>query len=196
MTPELARERLAGRIKVTPSGCHEFTGTRNPNGYGQLTIQRTVVRAHRVSWIANFGPIPDGLSVLHRCDNPPCINPTHLFLGTQSDNIKDAYAKGRAGLGLRPDEGRLSAETVAEIRALEGKRLRRLIAQDFDVSESTVSRIWAGRMYGRWAEGRLGTARRGRTPGTPQPAGFGERRRQAQQARAEYMALTTPDPAA
>jgi hypothetical protein len=64
-------------------------------GYGRLEIKGKIFAAHRISYELANGPIPDGLFVLHRCDNPPCVNPHHLFLGTQKDNIGDASAKGR-----------------------------------------------------------------------------------------------------
>lgn len=77
-------------------GCWLWTASTRKNGYGWfggLDISETF--AHRCSWIYTFGAIPDGLCVLHRCDNPPCVRPDHLFLGTQYDNIKDMISKGR-----------------------------------------------------------------------------------------------------
>jgi hypothetical protein len=79
-------------------GCWEWTGAK-PNGrYGTLHLGGPVRRtglAHRISWMIHFGPIPDGLCVLHRCDNPGCVRPDHLFLGTKGDNNRDAVAKNR-----------------------------------------------------------------------------------------------------
>jgi hypothetical protein len=84
------------------SPCIEWQGYLDKNGYG-ITSMGTVrdgtlkngVRAHRKSWIEAYGPIPEGLLVLHRCDNPSCVNPEHLFLGTQSDNMRDMWEKGK-----------------------------------------------------------------------------------------------------
>ncbi len=79
------------------SECWEWTAARNPDGYGLIGLDfRGSDRAHRVSWRLAYGPIPIGLHVLHRCDNPPCVNPDHLWLGTQADNIADMTRKGRA----------------------------------------------------------------------------------------------------
>jgi hypothetical protein len=85
------RTSFLDRVEVTPSGCWEWTRARSHDGYGVYKK----LRAHRVAYELAFGPIPDGLSVLHHCDNPPCVNPARLFLGTQSDNMRDCYRKGR-----------------------------------------------------------------------------------------------------
>lgn len=77
-------------------GCWEWQGSRLPHGYGHLTIPgRGVPYAHRISWELTHGEIPDGLWVLHHCDNPPCVRPDHLFLGTAQDNVDDSIRKGR-----------------------------------------------------------------------------------------------------
>lgn len=77
------------------SGCWLWTGSCNRDGYGRLTHSHRTVDAHRLSWLAHRGPIPDGLWVLHACDVPSCVNPDHLWLGTNSDNQRDCTTKGR-----------------------------------------------------------------------------------------------------
>lgn len=84
--------------KLGADGCWEWIGARTAYGYGQAWVarpMRTSVMAHRAAWAMERGPIPPGLLVLHSCDNPPCVNPAHLFLGTQSDNMLDSVSKGR-----------------------------------------------------------------------------------------------------
>lgn len=75
------------------------SGTRVGGGYGRFTIGATVYSAHRLTWELANGPIPEGLKVLHHCDNPPCCRLEHLFLGTDGDNVRDKFAKGRGGIG-------------------------------------------------------------------------------------------------
>lgn len=77
--------------------CLVFTGSCNEHGYGRIYFAGGLMKAHRFAWITAFGPIPAGLHVLHHCDNPPCCNPEHLFLGTHQDNMADMDSKDRGG---------------------------------------------------------------------------------------------------
>ena len=99
------RERLYGRGRATASGCIEWTGNRTTGGYGSMRWNGPPVPTHRIAWQLEHGSIPDGMWVLHKCDNPPCFNPEHLFLGTHKDIcrtclIRAAYIKllGRAAV--------------------------------------------------------------------------------------------------
>jgi hypothetical protein len=87
---------MTPRTPTTADICWEWAGARNSDGYGKSYAGSGYRMAHRVAWESSFGPIPDGLFVLHRCDNPPCVRPDHLFLGTNTDNVRDSVAKGRA----------------------------------------------------------------------------------------------------
>jgi hypothetical protein len=92
-------------IKVDTGGiCWEWLGGKNPKGYGHLNREingrNLPIRAHRFSWMIHYGEIPEGMCVCHKCDNPGCVRPEHLFLGTISDNGKDAWRKGRLWINL------------------------------------------------------------------------------------------------
>ncbi len=126
--------------------CWLWTGTRTEDGYGRTGASEkssSPLYAHRVSWELANGPIPDGLFVLHRCDNPPCVRPDHLFLGTTKDNADDAQAKGRLGYQRHPD--RYTRLTADDVRAIRNARLAgepaKSIAARFGISESHVYNI-------------------------------------------------------
>jgi len=106
-------------------------------------------KAHRVAWMLTFGPIADGLNVLHSCDNPLCCNPSHLFLGTLADNTADMVAKGRHAHG-ECSYAKLTWEQVEEIRKryATGSESQRWIARDYGISRSMVGLIVRGE---RWA---------------------------------------------
>ena len=90
----MSPEAFWNKVNKT-DGCWLWTGHRTTNGYGRLHFDGRGIQAHRLAWEWTNGPIPEGLRVCHRCDVPNCVNPEHLFLGTQQDNIRDMYAKGR-----------------------------------------------------------------------------------------------------
>lgn len=79
------------------NGCDEWTGARNLGGYGQIRLAGRTVGAHRVVYEMFVGPIPEGMCVMHACDNPPCVRPNHLSIGSHADNLRDAAMKGRMG---------------------------------------------------------------------------------------------------
>lgn len=87
-------ETFWARVQRGP-GCWTWTGRRTAFGYGELQMAGRHVTAHRLAWELTYGSIPDGQSVLHSCDNPPCCRPTHLWLGSQADNLHDMFRKGR-----------------------------------------------------------------------------------------------------
>jgi hypothetical protein len=134
------------RFVVRQPGCWGWSGATR-NGYGALGRGghgKGLVYAHRLSWELANGPIPDGMCVLHRCDNPPCANPDHLWLGTKTDNNRDMVAKGRH-IGYR----RLTVDQVREIRR-SGERVR-VLADRFGVSISAIYQVRSGRNWGQVA---------------------------------------------
>lgn len=95
--------RIISRCKVNlETGCWEFQGARI-DGYGRIKIKGKTAGVHRVAWEAFNGPVPQGLFVCHHCDNPPCVNPDHLFVGTNRDNMVDMCEKGRNGMQGHPE---------------------------------------------------------------------------------------------
>ena len=139
--------------KRSPKGCWDWTASLRPDGYGQFSLG-TMVKANRASWLLSYGPIPQGLSVLHRCDNRRCVRPDHLFLGTQADNIRDMVAKGRRGrTGARGERNSgavlnwLDVETIRE--RISGGQGVTDVAADFGVSRQTIWLIKSGRSWRR-----------------------------------------------
>lgn len=127
--------------------CWEWTGSCNKHGYGRYAEEGSHVLAHRKSFELFVGPIPEGMQVLHRCDNPPCINPFHLFLGTHRDNMADMFAKGR-GRRLAGEENpnsKLKYRDVLEIRS--SILPRRELADRFGVSGQLIRLVQLGKVW-------------------------------------------------
>lgn len=131
---------------VTKGGadeCWEWRGFRDKDGYGKLRDGDTQRGAHIVSFEIHKGPVPEGLSVLHSCDNPPCVNPAHLRPGTHLDNMADRKRAGRCFTGERHHYAKFSTETVQMVRAARGTYKE--IGRRFGMSESQVGNIKRGR---------------------------------------------------
>lgn len=114
------KDRFMCFVCPTEVGCWYWSGYRNKDGYGKIQLTHASNDlAHRISWKLFKGSIPDGQYVLHRCDTPFCVNPDHLFLGTQRVNVQDMFQKGRANrpVGERNAKAKLTAAVVKLIRA-------------------------------------------------------------------------------
>jgi len=140
------------------SSCWIRTKGKANYGYGIInTPERKQFRVHRLVWLSVFGGIPEGLFVLHKCDNPPCCNPYHLFLGTQADNIRDMIEKGRRGktgykpgsqIGEKNYRSKLTEEDVREIRFYLGSGIsHESISIMFDVSRGLITQINTGKIW-------------------------------------------------
>lgn len=145
-------ERFWSKTRPAENGCIEWTGACHP--YGQFHLAPgTTIAAHRFAYALAKGPIPDypGSFVLHSCDNPPCVNPAHLRVGTHQDNMDDMFSRGRFRGG--PPTGpansscRLSEQQVMEIRRLRGIESQRALSQKFRVGTSTIVAIHLGQTW-------------------------------------------------
>lgn len=132
-------------VAATPTKrrCRLWRG--NSDAYGSFKIGGERFAAHRLSYVFFVGPIPDDLHVLHKCDVPGCVNPAHLFLGTEADNHADMKAKGRAAKGVRNGSARITESTVMAIFSAKGTHVE--IGRIFGVHKATVSHIKTGRQW-------------------------------------------------
>lgn len=147
-------ERYHNRIeKRNDSACWEWIGARDSDGYGHITIKidgkTKWIKAHRLSWEYAFGNIPDHTCVLHHCDNPSCVNPVHLFLGTQEDNMHDMKSKGRSSKRSRvgEDNGNSKLKEIQVLDISKDNRTLREISQQYGVTMATVSDIKRGKIW-------------------------------------------------
>ena len=127
---------------IRKKGCWDWSGYKY-KGYGNFRASYKAYRAHRASWIIHFGEIPEGLCVCHKCDNPPCTNPDHLFLGTKSENSLDMIEKGRsitAGkFGSKNHMSKLTDQQREDIIVLYDKgSTNKQLAKMFNVSYGTI----------------------------------------------------------
>jgi hypothetical protein len=129
--------------------CWLWKGTIYSSGYGVAKIGRTRMLAHRLSYELLRGPIDDGLFVCHTCDNPSCVNPSHLFLGTLQDNVDDMMVKERNVRGRNVNTCKLTEDDVLEIRKLAGNLSTKELANRFGVSDTTIWQI-ANRKSWKW----------------------------------------------
>jgi hypothetical protein len=141
----ISREELFWRhVKnAGPDDCWEWQAVKNEHGYGLYTSDRKTRRAQAVAYAMTYESFEDGLCVLHRCDNPPCCNPVHLFLGTRADNYQDMKQKGRVSATystqgrVRKSNWKLTNEQVKEIQR-QGKEGIHPLAVEFGVTIQAI----------------------------------------------------------
>lgn len=134
--------RFRSKVAEMPNGCHEWQAGKLGK-YGSFTVDGGAKVATRWLWEQVHGPIPEGIQVRHKCDNPPCVNIEHLELGTQLDNSRDMVERGRSLVGERTHTAKLTASEVAEIRQLvaRGDQTKTAIAKAYGTTRQNVTHI-------------------------------------------------------
>jgi hypothetical protein len=144
--PQPVAQRFWPKVNIAgPDDCWEWTGIKKKDGYGKIGVNGKYVTTHRVAWMLTHGNIPDGLQVLHKCDNPACVNVRHLYLGTPADNGRDKAIRKRAksARGSEHHAAKVTECQVREIRALysEGGMTNVEIAARYNVTSSMIGQI-------------------------------------------------------
>ena len=148
-------KRFFDKVKKS-NGCWEWKAQKNKDGYGRFKLDGKVVYSHRVSWEMYNGTIPESMAVLHHCNNPGCVNPDHLFLGTHADNVADRVAKGRSATGSENGRAKLDEEKVAAIREmLANGDTKTSVADKFGVDRKAIYDIGIGKT---WIDSSIGRA--------------------------------------
>ena len=138
---EMLSARFWGRV-LKSSGCWIWAGPkRRPGGYGLFWTGERRERSHRMSFRLSVGPIPEGLNVCHHCDNPSCVRPDHLFIGTHRDNVLDKHRKGRTGCGEQLRKSTLREHDIRWIRTMNGAISQAAMAKRYRVHPATINRI-------------------------------------------------------
>ena len=147
MRPESLSARFWRKVAKSEGDCWLWTGAVNSAGYGSIGLGRSTMVAHRAAWLLVHGSLPTDLCVCHTCDVRICVNPAHLFLGTNSDNVADRERKGRNVVlrGEQHGSAKLTRDQALAIKSAAGKQWD--IAHAFGVSQATVQRIKAGRQW-------------------------------------------------
>ena len=143
MKKEPIGERLLRNVTKQSNGCWEWTRYKNVCGYGVIGDGKKIFLTHRVSYEVHIGEVPKGMIVCHKCDNPGCVNPEHLFLGTIKDNVADMVKKNRHIKGEMVPSHKLTKEKALQIRKLykTGAYTMVKLAEKYGVAYSTVNSV-------------------------------------------------------
>jgi len=151
------RARFLSHIKIMPNGCWNWNGSNDGHkGYGKMRLNGKMQRAHRVSYYLHKGPIPQGMDVLHKCiGNYKCVNPEHLYLGTDADNVRDIILQRRrpSRKGSKNNFAVLSDRDILNIRASDKRNVD--LAKEYNVTKQTIGRI---KLFQTWKEVSVDTA--------------------------------------
>lgn len=144
--------RFWGKADKREDGCWEWQSAKMPKGYGIFTVllegKYVGVLAHRMAWLITYSDVPTELYVCHKCDNPKCVRPEHLFLGTHADNLGDQKAKGRSRFGSKHHGAKVTEEDVKDMFALREQGLtHKQIAEKYNMSRPNVTVILNGRTW-------------------------------------------------
>lgn len=140
-------ERLLSKVKVDDAtGCWNWTGCKLNTGYGQMWAYGRARSTHRLSYELHRSPLPEGVQLCHRCDNRACVNPDHLFIGTNAENMADKVAKGRQARGVGIAQSKLTENDVIAIRAAKDIS-QTLIAEQFGVSSGLISLVLSKKIW-------------------------------------------------
>jgi len=152
-TIEVTRQRMIDRTNRDGNGCWNWNGGVNRHGYGHFYLFGKTMYAHRASYVLFMGDIPDEMCVLHRCDNRKCVNPSHLFLGSRTENFVDMIQKGRGWFQKPRNKNwhrgtKITMEDAEAIRILrKGGRTTTEIARMFNVGKSTIKDVCSGHTW-------------------------------------------------
>ena len=131
--------------------CWLWIGCKNENSdgdYGRFSINYKMYLSHRISYFIHYNKDPGSLLICHKCNNPPCINPKHLFLGNNSKNKKQSFSEGRSShKGILHPRAKLQESDIKEIRNMKGKLNYRDVAKIFNISPKSIHNIWSGHSW-------------------------------------------------
>lgn len=141
---ELDMQRFWSKTRSGTDGCIEWTAAKKSYGYGVFNRDgKHTILAHRMAWILEYGNLPDDSVIMHRCDNPGCVNVKHLMIGSHADNVADKIAKGRGNDGMRHGHAKLTDDVIRQIRSLYQAREANQyqLAKRFGISQSVISEV-------------------------------------------------------